>query len=70
MTFEMEHNIDMILVNPVEEERIRSTFASEGMHKEAAMITPCIFVPKGQLMACDTKKAMQIGIRIGGDGDE
>ena len=38
MTLEMEHNIDMILVNPSEEERIRSTFTMNGMIKEASLI--------------------------------
>ena len=68
MTFEVEHNIDMILVNPSEEERIRSTFTMNGMIKEASLITPFIFVPKGQMMACDREKAMQIGIKFGGEG--
>ena len=69
MTLEMEHNIDMILVNPSEEERIRSTFTMNGMLKEASLITPCIFVPKGQMMACDRGKAMQIGIKFGDEGN-
>ena len=56
MMMEMEHNIDMILVNPSEEERIRAAFLANGLGKFADMIVPCIYVAKGQILAFDRKE--------------
>ena len=67
MMMEMIHNIDTIIVNPSEEERVRAAFLANGLGKFADMIVPCIYVAKGQILAYDKKQLMHLGFKIGGE---
>ena len=67
MMMEMIHNIDTIIVNPSEEERVRAAFLANGLGKFADMIVPCIYVEKGQILACDRERLMHLGFKIGGE---
>ena len=67
MMMEMTHNIDTIIVNPSEEERVRAAFLANGLGKFADMIVPCIYVAKGQIFAYDSERLMHLGFKIGGE---
>jgi len=62
---EMTYNIDMIIVNPSEEERVRAAFLANGLGKFADMIVPCDYVAKGQILAYDKERLMHLGFKIG-----
>ena len=66
MMMEMTHNIDTIIVNPSEEERVRAAFLANGLGKFADMIVPCIYVAKGQILAYDGKGLIRLKFKIGG----
>ena len=67
MMLGMTHNIDTIIVNPSEEERVRAAFMANGLGKFADMIVPCIYVAKGQILAYDRERLMHLGFKIGGE---
>ena len=69
MMMEMTHNIDTIIVNPSEEERVRAAFLANGLGKFADMIVPCVYVAKGQILAYDRERLMQFRFKIGGEAD-
>ena len=51
--------IDTILVNPSEEERIRENLRKHGLAKYANAVTPCIYIPIGQMLLYDSSKQMK-----------
>ena len=61
------NNIDTILVNPSEEDKIRDAFASKGFADYASMIVPCIYVKSGQMILSNSK--VQINVDIGMEGE-
>ena len=61
----MTHNIDTILVNPSEAEKVRTAFMANGLSKFADMIVPCIYAAKGQVLACNRERLMHLGVKIG-----
>ena len=65
MMTEMTYNIDTIIVNPSEEERVRAAFLANGLGKFADMIVPCIYVAKGQILAYDKDRLTHLGFKIG-----
>ena len=67
MMMEMTHNIDTIIVNPSEEERVRAAFLANGLGKFVDMIVPCIYVAKGQILAYDRKRLTHLEFKIGGE---
>lgn len=67
MMMEMTHNIDTIIVNPSEEERVRAAFLANGLGQFADMIVPRIYVAKGQILAYDRERLMHLGFKIGGE---
>lgn len=69
MMMEMTHNIDTIIVNPSEEEKVRAAFMENGLGRLADMIVPCIYVAKGQVLAYDRERLTHLGFKIGGDDD-
>lgn len=70
MMMEMTHNIDTIIVNPSEEEKVRSAFMANGLSKFADMIVPCIYVAKGQVLAYDRERLTHLGFKIGGEAND
>lgn len=64
MMMEMTHNIDTIIVNPSEEERVRAAFLANGLGKLADMIVPC-YVAKGQILAYDRERLTHLEFKIG-----
>ena len=67
MMMEMTHNIDTIIVNPSEEERVRAAFLANGLGKFVDMIVPCIYVAKGQIFAYDREQLTHLEFKIGGE---
>lgn len=67
MMMEMTHNIDTIIVNPSEEERVRAAFLANGLGKFVDMIVPCAYVAKGQILVSDRKRLMHLEFKIGGE---
>ena len=67
MMMEMTHNIDTIIVNPSEEEKVRAAFMENGLGRLADMIVPCVYVAKGQILAYDSKRLMHLEFKIGGE---
>lgn len=52
-------NIDTILVHPSEEDRIREALKANGFLDIAEAVIPCSYIQQGQLMLCDSKRAME-----------
>lgn len=65
MMTEMTYNIDTIIVNPSEEERVRAAFPANGLGKFVDMIVPCAYVAKGQILAYDRERLTHLGFKIG-----
>ena len=63
-------NIDTILVNPSDTERVKSAFLSNGLEKFANMIVPCVYVTNGQILVFNSKQLMHLDFKIGGEQDE
>jgi hypothetical protein len=64
MMMEMTHNIDTIIVNPSEEERVRAAFLANGLGKFVDMIVPCSYVAKGQILAYDRKQLTHLEFKM------
>lgn len=53
----------LILVHPEEEETVRKRYMEKGLEDLAKVVTPCIYVPKGDLMGVsDGGQTVAIGI--------
>lgn len=60
--------VEMILVNPQEENMVRDAFRKDSrVVQYENLITPCIYVDKGYILAVNTEnKLMQLNFEIGG----
>lgn len=67
MMMDIDYKIDTLVVNPLDEERVRAAFLANGLGKFADMIVPCIYVAKGQILAYDRKGLTHLEFKIGGE---
>ena len=60
--------VGIILVNPQEENRVKNAFRKDSrMAPYENLITPCVYVDKGSILAVNAKnKLMQLNFDIGG----
>jgi hypothetical protein len=60
--------VEMILVNPQDENMVRDAFRKDSrVVQYENLITPCIYVDKGHILAMNTEnKLMQLNFEIGG----
>lgn len=64
MAFDMNYDIDTIVVNPSDEERIRDSFLSRGLKNLADIIITNDCAPKGKLFMYDKDKLMNLEFKI------
>lgn len=53
-------NIDTILVNPSEIEKVKKALLKNGLKKYADMIIPCEYIMNGRMLAYCTERTMYI----------
>ena len=63
---EATHNIDTIIVNPADEERVRAAFLANNLEKFANMIVPCVYVERGRILAFSKDQPIQVCFEFGG----
>ena len=53
-------NIDTILVNPSDMEKMKKALLENGLEKYANMIVSCDYITKGRALACCTERTIYV----------